>query len=651
MRRAVLRTVLAVGLALVPCVARAAGLELVGAVNVNDASAVAVSADGANVYVSSGLANAVYVFSRDASTGLLTKVQTISATLGAVGIFATKSIALSADGKNAYFMNRSPFAPYKDGVSVWTRDPGTGTLTLLEVQKDGVGGVTDLDGITSVIVSGDGLHVYARARASSTDASIVVFTRNPTTGALTFASVTSFASDAYGGENGIALSPDGAHLYAVGHDAVAVFARDSGTGALTLTSTAVNGVGGIAGLNGPRNLALSPDGASVYVAAPGQYGYSNHEVVVLARNAATGVLTYVERHNEPRPLRGPRSIAVDPSGGRVFVTAIDGDGAVGAYARNPATGALTLGVASTGTPTTNLQAPIGIAVSPDNAHVYVADGNANVVAVFDVRCGTGTVDAGEICDDGNVAPGDGCSPSCGVERCFACAGEPSVCAPADGTSCYDGNECTTNDTCMGGVCAGTPDDGASCDDRSVCTIGDTCFGGSCAGVPEPQLGCRQPIAPGTTSLALIDKGVVDMQWKWRGQQTSVADFGDPVSGATRYTACVYEQTGPLLNLEADVCPSGDPCWRTNARGATLNSRSSFIARLKLKAGPDGKAAVDLRTKVKPLPGGLPLAPPVTVQLKAWHWSNSGDQVVDTCWGASYGAPAKNDVFGFKAKND
>jgi cysteine-rich repeat protein len=34
-------------------------------------------------------------------------------------------------------------------------------------------------------------------------------------------------------------------------------------------------------------------------------------------------------------------------------------------------------------------------------------------------CGDGVVDVrrGELCDDGNTAAGDGCSPECGVERC------------------------------------------------------------------------------------------------------------------------------------------------------------------------------------------------------------------------------------------
>jgi cysteine-rich repeat protein len=47
-------------------------------------------------------------------------------------------------------------------------------------------------------------------------------------------------------------------------------------------------------------------------------------------------------------------------------------------------------------------------------------------------CGDGTVDASEVCDDGNVEVGDGCSAACTVETGWDCTG--SACAPI----CQDG---------------------------------------------------------------------------------------------------------------------------------------------------------------------------------------------------------------------
>jgi cysteine-rich repeat protein len=79
--------------------------------------------------------------------------------------------------------------------------------------------------------------------------------------------------------------------------------------------------------------------------------------------------------------------------------------------------------------------------------------------VFEVRngtpqiCGNGVIEGNEECDDGDRIADDGCSPTCGIEACHACSGEPSVCTVvADGTPCDDQNACTTGDTCLSGVC-------------------------------------------------------------------------------------------------------------------------------------------------------------------------------------------------------
>jgi cysteine-rich repeat protein len=42
-------------------------------------------------------------------------------------------------------------------------------------------------------------------------------------------------------------------------------------------------------------------------------------------------------------------------------------------------------------------------------------------------CGNGVLDAGEMCDDGARAAGDGCGHTCQVEACFSCEGAPSTC--------------------------------------------------------------------------------------------------------------------------------------------------------------------------------------------------------------------------------
>lgn len=59
---------------------------------------------------------------------------------------------------------------------------------------------------------------------------------------------------------------------------------------------------------------------------------------------------------------------------------------------------------------------------------------------FDIRfnipvCGDGVVEFGELCDDHNVLPNDGCSALCVAESGFTCVGSPSVCTGLPAASC------------------------------------------------------------------------------------------------------------------------------------------------------------------------------------------------------------------------
>src|SRR5581483_11630089 len=74
---------------------------------------------------------------------------------------------------------------------------------------------------------------------------------------------------------------------------------------------------------------------------------------------------------------------------------------------------------------------------------------------------------------------DRCDPndaSAGLDGC--------VHAPvADGSSCDDGNPCTTSDVGSLGPCEGeVQPDGTPCDDGNSCTADDTCSDGTCTAV-------------------------------------------------------------------------------------------------------------------------------------------------------------------------
>ena len=168
------------------------------------------------------------------------------------------------------------------------------------------------------------------------------------------------------GPRSVALSPDGNNLYypATAAAAIAVFARDQITGALRqLTGTSgcvsesgTNGACAVGrALSGARSAAVSPDGASVYVAS-----FFSVAVAVFSRNPATGALTQLpgtsgcvsETGGEGAcvdgvALDGARTVVVSPDGANVYV-ASETSGAISVFARDQLTGALTQLAASSG---------------------------------------------------------------------------------------------------------------------------------------------------------------------------------------------------------------------------------------------------------------------------------------------------------------
>ena len=76
-------------------------------------------------------------------------------------------------------------------------------------------------------------------------------------------------------------------------------------------------------------------------------------------------------------------------------------------------------------------------------------GSSIALCVPTKMCGNGAIEAGEACDDGNTAAGDGCNATCQIEGCFQCSGQPSVCTC--GGSC---GACFNVGTCSdaGGSC-------------------------------------------------------------------------------------------------------------------------------------------------------------------------------------------------------
>jgi len=211
-----------------------------------------------------------------------------------------------------------------------------GELTFVEAQFDGVGGVDGLWSTRAVAVSPDGQHVYV---TGSDDDAVAAFSRNPTTGELTFVEA---EFDGVGGVDGlwgawgVAVSPDGQHVYVTGasDNAVAAFSRNSSTGELAFVEAQFDGVAGVDGLAEAFYVAVSLDGQHVYVT-----GYFDHSVAVFSRDGTTGELTFIEAEFDGvggvDGLLSATSVAVSPDGQHVYVAGCN-DSAVAVFSREPA---------------------------------------------------------------------------------------------------------------------------------------------------------------------------------------------------------------------------------------------------------------------------------------------------------------------------
>ena len=211
-------------------------------------------------------------------------------------------------------------------------------------------------------------------------------------------------------------------------------------------------------------------------------------------------------------------------------------------------------------------------------------------------CQAGTCSGGGAtnCADASACTVDTCD-----EGADACVHDG---APLEGTGCDDGLFCTVDDTCQSGACAGPA---RTCGDSNPCTA-DNCDENAdqCTNGSGPAASCHKS---GRSTLVVRDRANPKQDrivWRWTRGNVPVADVGDPVTGSTSYTLCVYDESGDgtttNLAMSTTVNPGGDcsgkPCWKkfgnsTLRRVRYKDRNTTGMRRLVVKPNSTGAARV------------------------------------------------------------
>jgi hypothetical protein len=322
-------------------------------------------------------------------------------------------------------------------------------------------------------------------------------------------------SNGLDGANDVAVAPGGNHVYATGgtDDAIATFTRNATTGLLTPNGCIEDDpidegcASSTPGLDGADRVEVSSDGLNVYV-----IGRTDEAVVIFTRNTISGVLTpagCVKDNGSAATcastspaLEEIEGLALSPNGESLYTLSNDDD-AITAFTRGGG-GTLTdagcfddVGLGNPcGTDANEAQGLDGanaVAVSPDNASVYVTSTVDDALVRFDRAAGGALTPRGCIED----APADrGCEQTApGLNRPF---GTPVV--SPDGARVYAAgadddavnafergtNGALTPAGCVGGAAAGCQkvspvldgagDAAALSDDEIAISAGDAVVG-------------------------------------------------------------------------------------------------------------------------------------------------------------------------------
>lgn len=405
---------------------------------------VAVSPDGSHVYVADNNDSIVW-FSRSPSDGSLTYAgcvdngtETGCTHLPTHTLELPRSLAFSPDGTSLYAALETSDDVVRFDVA------GNGALSFGSCVEDddvfdsGCGQqVANLNTPLRVVVSPDGNSVYATNGPTSGEGELHQFT-------AALAPVNCYREEpdvGCAGEAapidvpyGLAISPDGKHLYvtSVGRDAIAWFSRGSG-GSLTQAGCIADGDDTTEFTEGcaedpeanydfMNHITFNPDGSDAYVTDETGLGVVYH----FTRDSLTGALTRADcladsigdapgctelNNTTGSGLSSVTDAVVSPDAVNLYAVAYQ-DEALSTFSLASPSGAMTFvrclraleyqgcaGFAGE----SSLAGPFGVALSPDGHDLYVSNTYGNPAVLHFEREAPGTREGGE--EPGEEEPG------------------------------------------------------------------------------------------------------------------------------------------------------------------------------------------------------------------------------------------------------
>jgi DNA-binding beta-propeller fold protein YncE len=184
----------------------------------------------------------------------------------------------------------------------------------------------------------------------------------------------------------VAISPDGRHAVATKTAAHKVVLLDIGDGKLAVGKDIWVGLF-------PWNVAFSPDGRRALVNNIGNNGQSDGNAKTVSVIDMTARVPFVVDHVAVGD--GPEGVVFSPNGAYAAITILQGsyDAPSGAWFRREAGAVSLLSVAQdkiTVVDTVEVGAfPEGIAIAPDNLHVYVGNFRSQTISVLKIDAATG----------------------------------------------------------------------------------------------------------------------------------------------------------------------------------------------------------------------------------------------------------------------